>query len=113
MPSVNLIARILLPKQNEHLRDFKFSEVVTKSVPVFCSLACFGRSGWVKSDGVEYREEFFVTLEWEEEGDETFSKLVPKWFSGNLSLYVSRAFECSVGELRGENIYLQVFQGVN
>ena len=66
----------------------------------------------MKSDGAEYREEFFVTLEWEE-GDEIFFQLIPKCFSANLSLRVSRAFECSVGELREENINLQVFRRVN
>lgn len=108
---VSFVVRISVPKRNEHLREFDFSRLAIMSVPTYCS-SSFRTSSWVKSDEVEYREEFFVTLEWEE-GGETFSQLVPKWFSGNLSLYVSRAFECSIGELRGENICLQVFQRVN
>lgn len=114
MPSVNLIARISVPKQNEHLRDFKFSEIAEKSVPIYCRRAFFTTSGWVKSDAVEYKEELLITLEWEA-SDGLPQGLAPRLFSKNLLVRVSHFFGCELkgNDLREKGIYLQVFQKVD
>ena len=114
MPSVTLIVRISAPKQNEHLRGFKFSEIARKSVPSRCRRAFFVASDWVKSNVMEYKEELLITLEWEV-SDGFPQGLVPRLFSTNLFLRVSHLFGCELKEnnLREKDIYLQVFQKVD
>lgn len=112
MPSVSLVVRISVPKQNVLLPDLNFIESIRKSIPLHCCSYSVTTSGWVKSDAIEYREELFVYLEWSEGSGVPGSRLIPRVFLTNLLLHVSFVFRCSVEDLREKHVYLDVFEKV-
>lgn len=112
MPEVTLIVRMSASKQKFSCSYGDFEEVMKQSTLPPCSLKWIVGSAWVMSDLFYDRDEFFVKLEWAEEGGPLSPKEVADSFWKNLSRHVSEMVKCPLEDFERENICLQVYQKI-